>query len=260
MGLEGHRHEAVPPNRAMRRFCREPSPRSGSAANAPHLSGSREPSRRGGCRELRQPGYAEIGVLVDADGVQQAVLRGNRAGAHTLDSAFAKAYTSASFKTNSLSETEASGGVAEAPLALVMCALTLALASVRPPKKLRREDEATCAGFPGTDAFATCLQRESLARRVLTSYPPPPYWGPGMGAVLALTRASDPPPSLNTTSPAATPSTPASAIPRIGPMPHERLGPARLAGRAVTKKPQTLIIPDSPDDTVFCGAMVLIIV
>jgi hypothetical protein len=36
-------------------------------------------------------GYAETGVLVDADGVQQAVLRGNRAGAHTLDSAFAKA-------------------------------------------------------------------------------------------------------------------------------------------------------------------------
>jgi len=41
-------------------------------------------------------GYAETGVLVDADGVRQAVLRGNVAGAHTLDSAFAKAYTSAS--------------------------------------------------------------------------------------------------------------------------------------------------------------------
>jgi uncharacterized protein GlcG (DUF336 family) len=45
-------------------------------------------------------GYAETGVLVDADGVQQAGLRGDRAGAHTLDSAFAKAYTSASFKTD----------------------------------------------------------------------------------------------------------------------------------------------------------------
>jgi len=45
-------------------------------------------------------GYAETGVLVDADGVQQATLRGNRAGAHTLDSAFAKAYMSASFKTD----------------------------------------------------------------------------------------------------------------------------------------------------------------
>ena len=33
-------------------------------------------------------GYAETGVLVDADGVQQAALRGDRAGAHTLDSAF----------------------------------------------------------------------------------------------------------------------------------------------------------------------------
>ncbi len=45
-------------------------------------------------------GYAETAVLVDADGVQQAALRGNRAGAHTLDSAFAKAYTAASFKTD----------------------------------------------------------------------------------------------------------------------------------------------------------------
>jgi uncharacterized protein GlcG (DUF336 family) len=53
-------------------------------------------------------GYAETGVLVDADGVQQATLRGNRAGAHTLDSAFAKAYTSASFKTDTTALVERS--------------------------------------------------------------------------------------------------------------------------------------------------------
>src|SRR4051794_10059851 len=45
-------------------------------------------------------GYAETAVVVDADGVRQAVLRGDWAGAHTLDSAFDKAYTSASFKTD----------------------------------------------------------------------------------------------------------------------------------------------------------------
>lgn len=45
-------------------------------------------------------GYAETAVLVDADGVQQAALRGDRAGAHTLDSAFSKAFTAASFKTD----------------------------------------------------------------------------------------------------------------------------------------------------------------
>jgi len=45
-------------------------------------------------------GYAETAVVVDADGVRQAVLRGDRAGAHTLDSAFEKAYTAASFKTD----------------------------------------------------------------------------------------------------------------------------------------------------------------
>jgi uncharacterized protein GlcG (DUF336 family) len=45
-------------------------------------------------------GYAETAVVVDADGVRQAVLRGDRAGSHTLDSAYAKAYTAASFKTD----------------------------------------------------------------------------------------------------------------------------------------------------------------
>ena len=45
-------------------------------------------------------GYPETAALVDADGVQLAVLRGDRAGAHTLDSAYSKAYTSASFKTD----------------------------------------------------------------------------------------------------------------------------------------------------------------
>ena len=53
-------------------------------------------------------GYAETAALVDADGVQQAVLRGDRAGAHTLDSAFAKAYTSASFKTDTTALVERS--------------------------------------------------------------------------------------------------------------------------------------------------------
>jgi uncharacterized protein GlcG (DUF336 family) len=45
-------------------------------------------------------GYNETAVLVDADGVRQAELRGDRAGSHTLDSAFDKAYTAASFKSD----------------------------------------------------------------------------------------------------------------------------------------------------------------
>jgi uncharacterized protein GlcG (DUF336 family) len=45
-------------------------------------------------------GYAETAVLVDVDGVRQAVLRGDKAGSHTLDSAYEKAYTAASFKTD----------------------------------------------------------------------------------------------------------------------------------------------------------------
>jgi uncharacterized protein GlcG (DUF336 family) len=45
-------------------------------------------------------GYNEIAVLVDSDGVRQAVQRGDRAGSHTLDSADDKAYTAASFKSD----------------------------------------------------------------------------------------------------------------------------------------------------------------
>jgi len=45
-------------------------------------------------------GYAETAVVVDADGVRQALLRGDRAGSHTLDSANDKAYTAATFKSD----------------------------------------------------------------------------------------------------------------------------------------------------------------
>ncbi len=44
-----------------------------------------------------QQNYTETAVVVDADGVRIALLRGDGAGAHTLDSAFHKAYTAASF-------------------------------------------------------------------------------------------------------------------------------------------------------------------
>ena len=70
--------------------------------------------------------------------------------------------------------------------ALAVCAL--ALASCVSPEELRHEDEATCAGFgfhPGTDAFANCLQKESLARRYWAAPLPPcwgwGYWGAGWG-------------------------------------------------------------------------------
>jgi uncharacterized protein GlcG (DUF336 family) len=60
-------------------------------------------------------GYAETAVLVDADGVRQAVLRGDRAGAHTLDSAADKAYTAASFKTDTNALVERAKTVPIAP-------------------------------------------------------------------------------------------------------------------------------------------------
>jgi uncharacterized protein GlcG (DUF336 family) len=41
-------------------------------------------------------GYAVTAIVVDLDGVRQAVLRGDGAVVHTLDSAYAKAYSAAS--------------------------------------------------------------------------------------------------------------------------------------------------------------------
>ena len=59
-------------------------------------------------------------------------------------------------------------------------ALTLALASCGPPRNVCCEDEATCRGMAstGTEAFASCLQKEGLADRYWAA-PPPPYWGCG---------------------------------------------------------------------------------
>ena len=43
-----------------------------------------------------QKGYAVTAVVVDLDGVRQAMLRGNGAAIHTLDNAYYKAYSAAS--------------------------------------------------------------------------------------------------------------------------------------------------------------------
>jgi uncharacterized protein GlcG (DUF336 family) len=60
----------------------------------------------GAVTSCAKQGYAETAVLVDADGVRQAVLRGDRAGSHTLDSAHDKAYTAASFKADTTALTQ----------------------------------------------------------------------------------------------------------------------------------------------------------
>jgi uncharacterized protein GlcG (DUF336 family) len=63
-------------------------------------------------------GYTETAVVLDADGATIAALRGDGAGIHTLDSAHDKAYTSVSFKNDTLALAErAKGEDSIAPLA-----------------------------------------------------------------------------------------------------------------------------------------------
>jgi uncharacterized protein GlcG (DUF336 family) len=61
-------------------------------------------------------GYHETAVVLDADGATIAVVRGDGAGIHTIDSAHDKAYTSVSFKSDTLAE-RAKGEDSIAPLA-----------------------------------------------------------------------------------------------------------------------------------------------
>jgi hypothetical protein len=63
-------------------------------------------------------------------------------------------------------------------LPATICVLAVAASCVS-PEELRHQDEAKCAGYgfqTGTADFASCLQRESLARRYATP-PLGPYWG-----------------------------------------------------------------------------------
>jgi uncharacterized protein GlcG (DUF336 family) len=62
--------------------------------------------------------YRETAAVLDADGATIATLRGDGAGIHTLDSAHDKAYTSVSFKNDTLALAErAKGENSIAPLA-----------------------------------------------------------------------------------------------------------------------------------------------
>jgi uncharacterized protein GlcG (DUF336 family) len=51
-------------------------------------------------------GYRETSVVLDADGATIVAVRGDGAGIHTLDSAHDKAYTSVSFKNDTLALAE----------------------------------------------------------------------------------------------------------------------------------------------------------
>jgi uncharacterized protein GlcG (DUF336 family) len=63
-------------------------------------------------------GYQETAVVLDADGATIEALRGDGAGIHTLDSAHDKAYTSVSFKNDTLALADrAKGDDSIAPLA-----------------------------------------------------------------------------------------------------------------------------------------------
>jgi uncharacterized protein GlcG (DUF336 family) len=114
-------------------------------------------------------GYAETAVLVDADGVIQASLRGDRAGSHTLDSARDKAYTAATFKADTLALAERAKTVpAFAALFTQLPHLILFGGGV----VIKHGDEVIgaigAAGAPGADLDAACAKAgiDAIAERL----------------------------------------------------------------------------------------------
>ena len=60
--------------------------------------------------ECAKQGYRETAVVLDADGATIVAVRGDGAGIHTLDSAHDKAYTSVSFKNDTIALAERAKG------------------------------------------------------------------------------------------------------------------------------------------------------
>jgi uncharacterized protein GlcG (DUF336 family) len=103
-------------------------------------------------------GYAETAVVVDADGVRQAVLRGDWAGAHTLDSAADKAYTSASFKTDTAALVERAKTAPIAPLLAKLPNLLLFGGGVVIKVNNEVIGAIGAAGAPGGDLDENCAR------------------------------------------------------------------------------------------------------
>ncbi len=103
-------------------------------------------------------GYFVSAVVVDASGTRQAVLRGDNAGIHTMDSAMGKAYTASSFKSDSgaiatrLQANPASAGLAYVPGVLL----------VQGGVPIKIGDEVigaiAVAGAPGGDKDEACAR------------------------------------------------------------------------------------------------------
>jgi len=71
-------------------------------------------------------GFAVTSALLDADGVQQAILRGDGAGIHTLRMANDKAYTAITFRTNTSAMVENAKTAPPSPAVVKLPHLVLA--------------------------------------------------------------------------------------------------------------------------------------
>ena len=107
----------------------------------------------------KKAGYAVTVIIVDNEGVRQAVLRGDGAVVHTLDSAYAKAYTAASLAP--VRKDGSTKGLSERIARTPGC----------PPRALRacRTSTSRPAASPSWPATKQSAASASAVRRAATS-------------------------------------------------------------------------------------------
>jgi uncharacterized protein GlcG (DUF336 family) len=119
-------------------------------------------------------GYAETVVVVDADGATIAAVRGDGAGIHTLDSAHDKAYTSVTFKNDTMILADrAKGDGPIAPLAKLPHILFFPGGVV-----IKLNDEWVSRAEPETASRPRSAATESPAAGRTPHRSTPPRWPP----------------------------------------------------------------------------------
>jgi uncharacterized protein GlcG (DUF336 family) len=123
-------------------------------------------------------GFHETAVVVDADGVTIVTLRGDGTGAHSLDSAYDKAYTAASFKNDTLALAERAKGedsiapLSKLPMSCSSAAALLSNSQMRPlarsaPRAPQGPNWMMVAPAPASRKFAIVWNSAACARTVL---------------------------------------------------------------------------------------------
>ena len=103
-------------------------------------------------------GYKVTAVIVDTDGVRQGVLRGDGASIHTMDSSFLKAYTSVTYREDTIDLSERLKDGQMAPLQTKLPNVAIAAGGVALKVNGATIGVIGVGGAPGGDKDTVCAR------------------------------------------------------------------------------------------------------